>query len=174
MARPQAPKLDLNRGVRTRFHASGMKVCMYVDDPGVYMTEGGQPLDVKFAREAGFDVEKDLRQRAINQRMAEYRRKLEEEARSEEDALAQAASDRSNYRVQHIGAGQYAIFDKGGKRLTRVAMTKADVELLVGPIDADPNDPNSMVPSALPDVGENPSANLDELLGQVPAAKRVG
>lgn len=168
MAKKDSPKLDLDRGVTVRFHPSGMKVCMYDDDPGVYLTEGAQPLNVQIAREAGYDVEKDLRQRAVNQRMAEYRRKLEEEARSEEDALAQAATDRSNYRVQHIGAGQYAIFDKGGKRLTRVAMTKQDVELLVGPIEADPNDPSSMV--SAPNVNEpNPFAGLEGF-----AAKKAG
>ena len=63
--------------------------------------------------------------------------------RSEEDALAAAMSKSSNVDVRHIGAGQYAVFDKQGKRLTRVAMSKADVELLVGPVQSDPNDPKA-------------------------------
>lgn len=140
--------LDLDRGLKIRFHPSGMQVCTYIGDakgvganPGTYYDESGTVLDHVFAKQAGYDVEKDMRQRLYNERMAKYRAQLDAEMRSEEDALAQAYSKNGNYDVRHIGAGQYAIFDKDGKRMTRVAMTKADVELLVGPLPADPNDP---------------------------------
>lgn len=155
-------KLDLNRGVVTRFHRSGVKVSMYRDTPGEYYTEDGKRIDARFAREAGFDVERDMREKVKNERLAAYKAQLESEMRSEEDALAQVASNRSAYDVRHVGAGQYAVFDKEGKRLTRVAMTKADLEMLIGAsVDADPNDPSAeskLTPEVEQLLGPNPAA----------------
>lgn len=142
MAKPRRITLDLDRGVRTRFHKSGMSISMYKDDPGTYYTDNAEVVDPKFAKEAGFNVEADVRQKVKNDRLAAYEKQLNDEMQSEEDALAQAMSDNSSVDVRHIGGGQYAIFDKGGKQLTRVAMTRADVELLIGPVEADSNDPN--------------------------------
>lgn len=159
MAKKRRITLDLDRGVRTRFHKSGLSVSMYKDDPGTYLTETGEVLDVKFAKEAGFDVEADLRKKIKGQRLEAFQRQLEDEMRSEEDALAQAMSDNGNVDVRHVGAGQYAIFDKSGKRLTRVAMTRADVELLVGPVSTDPNDPIGEEPAS-EDVTVPPAADL--------------
>ena len=139
--------LDLNRGVTLRFHPTGIKIGTYDAAPGVYYLETGDLLeDARLAKEAGFDVERDLRTKLKNERLAKYKAELDAEMQSEEDALASAMSKRGNVDVRHIGGGQYAIFDKSGTRLTRVAMTKADVELLVGPVEADPNDPRSESP----------------------------
>lgn len=141
-------KLDLDRGVIVKFHpANRMQIAMYVDSPGVYYTETGEPVAPELARQAGFKVENLLREKLKLERLAAFRRQLDAEMREEEEAFAQALSNKSNHDVRHIGGGQYALFSKDGKKLTRVAMTKADVELLVGKtVDADPNDPNVAQP----------------------------
>ena len=136
--------LDLNRGVLVKFHpVNRMQVAMYIDRPGEYLTETGEAIDAKFAKEAGYDVAKDLRKKVANEKLAAYKAQLDAEMRAEEDALAQAMTDKSGHDVRHIGGGQYALFDKTGKRLTKVAMTKADIEMLVGTVVTDPNDPNA-------------------------------
>lgn len=135
-------KLDLDRGVTIRFHpANRMQVAMYDDSPGVYYTQTGDPIAAELARQAGFDVERDIRRKIANERLAAARRQIEAELKAEEDVIASALSDRSKMDVRHIGGGQYALFSKDGKQLTRVAMTKADIEILIGAVPTDPNDP---------------------------------
>lgn len=163
--------IDLDRGVMTRFHPSGFKVHTYIGnaegrgaDPGTYFDENGLVIDKRIAREAGFDVERDLREKVKQNRLAEARAALEAEYKSEEDKLAEIMSGKGSYDVRHIGAGQYAIFDKkgaDGKRLTRVGMTKADVEVFVGPLAPDANDPavlNELLGSAVPASEPAPQA----------------
>lgn len=127
--------LDLNRGVMTKFHPSGIKVNMYLDDPGTYLDDRGQPLDEKFAIQAGFNVERDKREKLKQLKLKAYKEQLDREMQSEEEALAEAMSQSGKVDVRHIGGGQFAIFDKTGARMTKVAMTRADVEALIGPID---------------------------------------
>lgn len=124
--------LDLNRGVKTKFHPSGMSVNMYLDDPGVYLTASGDPMDAELAKQAGFDLERMNLERVKQLKLKAYREQLDRELQSEEDNLAAAFSQSDKHDVRHIGGGQYAVFDKDGKRVTKVAMSKADVELLVG------------------------------------------
>lgn len=124
--------LDLNRGVKTKFHPSGLTVNMYLDDPGVYLTATGDPIDSKLAEQAGFDLAKMNAERVKMAKLKAYKEQLERELQSEEESLAAAFSQSEKHDVRHIGGGQYAVFDKDGKRVTKVAMSKADVELLVG------------------------------------------
>lgn len=153
--------LDLNRGVITKFHPrNGMKISQYIDSPGVYYTDTAELVPPELARQAGFNVEKDMRNKLKNERLAAAKRQIELEMRQEEDAIAEALSGKSGFDVRHVGGGQYALFGKDGKQLTRVAMTKADAELLLGKkVEADPNDPS--VPAATP----TPTADLSAVLG---------
>lgn len=143
-----AQALDLNRGVMTKFHPSGIKVSMYIDDPGTYYADNGQALAEELAAQAGFDIDRNKREKVKLLKMKAYKEQLEREMQSEEDALADAMSKGDNHDVRHIGGGQYAIFDKAtGARITRVAMSKADVELLIGPLkEAPAGDEHSPTP----------------------------
>ncbi|MGW8369300.1 MAG: hypothetical protein ACWGPN_11560 [Gammaproteobacteria bacterium] len=130
--------LNLDRGVITRFHPSGIKVSAYIDSPGEYYTEAGEPLDRKFAEQAGFDVEGDARKKLINQRVRDYREELEAQMRSEEEQLAVALTNTTEYDVRHVGGGQYALFGKDGVQVTKSPMSQGDIELLIGrPVKAD-------------------------------------
>jgi hypothetical protein len=147
--------LDLNRGVMTKFHPqNGMKISQYIDSPGVYYTDTAEPVPPELARQAGFNVEKDMRNKLKNERLAAAKRQIEAEMRQEEDAIAEALSGKSGFDVRHIGGGQYALFGKDGKKLTRVAMTKADAELLLGrTVEADANDPSAAATPQTADLG---------------------
>lgn len=151
--------LDLNRGVMTKFHPqNGMRISKYIDTPGSYYTDTAEPVAPELARQAGFDVEKDMREKLKQERLAAAKRAIEAELREEEDAIAEALSGKSGFDVRHLGGGQYALFGKDGKKLTRVAMTKADAELLLGKaIESDANDPSA--------AAATPPADLRALLG---------
>lgn len=123
--------LDLNRGIISKKHAaSGIRVSAYIDNPGEYFDERGEPVAPQIAQQAGFDVEKDAREKLKQERLEAYRKQVEQELADEEENIAQALSG-DKHDVRHIGGGQYAIFD-GEERLTKVGMSAADVKLMLG------------------------------------------
>ena len=133
--------INLDRGVMQRFHARGMKISMYLDDPGTYLTETGEPIPAELAAEAGFDTDKYKREKIKQTKVAAFKAQLEREMAVEEDAIAQAISGSGKVDVRHIGGGQYAIFSAAGERMTKVAMSRADAELITGTLPAAEVDP---------------------------------
>ena len=125
-------KMDLNRGCIIRFHPSGIQIGAYIDDPGTYYTQAGDPIDPQLAKAAGFDIQRDAQEKLKNSRLAEFRAKLEAELTTEEDALATALSAGGKYDVRHVGADQYALFGVDGVRITPGTMTRTEIELLIG------------------------------------------
>lgn len=127
-------RINLDRGVMQRFHPGGMRISMYLDSPGVYLTENGDPVPELLAEQAGFDVKKHAKDKVKQEKVAAFKAQLERDMASEEDAISQALSGEGRVDVRPIGGGQYAIFDKEGKRMTKVAMSRADAEAIVGPL----------------------------------------
>lgn len=127
--------LDLNRGVMTKFHPTGMRVSMYLDDPGRYYDDRGDPLADEFAKAAGFDLEKNRKEKAKQVRMAAYKAELDKEYASAEESLAAELSRNGGHDVRAIGGEQYALFGKDGKKV--MVGSRADIELMVGPFKLD-------------------------------------
>ncbi|MGI9297767.1 MAG: hypothetical protein ACR2QC_07705 [Gammaproteobacteria bacterium] len=71
--------LDLDRGVTKRQHPNGMQICMYKDDPGVFMDVNGGRIASELADGAGFPVAALKVERIKMQRFAEARAKIERE-----------------------------------------------------------------------------------------------
>src|SRR4051812_3762451 len=107
-------RIDLDRGVMQRFHPQGMKISMYIDSPGVYLTENSEPVAVELAEAAGFDTKKHAKDKIKQEKTAAFKAQLERDMASEEDAIGQALSGDGKVDVRPIGGGQYAIFDKSG------------------------------------------------------------
>lgn len=122
--------LDLNRGVKTRFHPSGLKVSMYLDDPGTYYDDKGSKLDESFAKTAGFDLEKNRREKLKLLKLEQYKRQLDQEYASAEELLAEELARNGGHDVRSIGGGQFALFGKDGKRV--MVGSRDEIELLVG------------------------------------------
>lgn len=75
----QSRHIDMNRGVQMSKHPEGYYVCMYFDDPGVYMTQTCTPLGDAEAAAAGYDVAELSLTRERNKLMREGQAKLERE-----------------------------------------------------------------------------------------------
>lgn len=78
--------IDLNRGVSKRsvYTKNGiLQVCMYKDQPGVYLNERGEEYPpeqaARYAKKAGFDVEEMEKLRQRNEKLAEARLRIDEE-----------------------------------------------------------------------------------------------
>lgn len=136
--------LDLDRGVIMRPHPSGIKIAMYRDAPGEYLSERGDKIDPELAKQAGFDTDRDNRDRVKKQRLAAYKEQLEQDLATEEENLARALSS-DKYDVRHVGGGQYAVFDADGEKVTKVALSKKEVELIIGKKIGDPTDDSTRV-----------------------------
>jgi hypothetical protein len=151
--------VDLNRGVRQCQHPSGFFVSMYEDDPGLYFSEDGSPVDDAVAADAGFDVQRFRVLRERNRRVAEAKEKIEREmqgeleridgefeagapphvehpdAGSEPDAAGDAEESESpgGWKMKKYGRGagaRYDVIDAEG-RVVETGLTKEQAEALL-------------------------------------------
>lgn len=129
--------IDRNRGCTIRFHPSGFRVVMYKDAPGVYFNERGEPANERLAAQAGFDVPVLRKAKLKQERMAQYKAKVEEEFATEQDEVENLLSaPEEGLAVKHIGKGKYAIVDADGERLTQKPLTKAEAQTLMDDLKA--------------------------------------
>lgn len=113
-------KIDLNRGVHcTRDRLTGMYIYMYIDTPGVYLSEHGTPVSEVLAKAAGFDTAKYAKERLRRERSAEFNSKLAAEL----DMLEHEDDEKVVYtvggwKVIEVGAGFASVKDPDGNRVT--------------------------------------------------------
>jgi hypothetical protein len=139
------PRVDFDRGVILRLHASGARICAYADSPGAYFDINERPVDDTVAREAGFDVDKDRTEQRKREALAKARADIEREFQSKDGDYAKAmeAAILGPMEVKHVGAGRFALFDTQGKRVTEGRMSREQAEqLLVTASELTPSEPS--------------------------------
>lgn len=125
--------IDLNRGVIICIHPTGMRVNMYVDDPGVYLTIHGGTISEEIARQAGFPVEKHAKQRLKLQRMADAKARISREI-EQEDAdreEVEVVAEVGGYKIVHIGLGRHQVQDAEGSPLHTEQLTREQADKLL-------------------------------------------
>ena len=125
--------VDFDRGVQIRVHHGGARICMYIDDPGVFLDINGGPVSDKMASEAGYPVE-DLKieakkRTALDQAKADIERQFS--AQDEDANRVAEAAVLGPLEVRHLARGSYAIFSSEGEQVTRASLTKKQAEALV-------------------------------------------
>lgn len=130
--------LDLNRGVITRFSPDGVQVSMYLDAPGEYMDENGDPVAGKLAEQAGFNLLAEKRRadklRKLHSKTAQI--EAEYNDNSDELSVAQAIEQDRPVKIRRLGApggNLYAVYtdDAAADRLTVQSYTKAAAEAII-------------------------------------------
>lgn len=89
-------RFDPDRGgiVRRSGGATGFDVCMYKDNPGVFIAKNGQPVSDDDARKAGFDLKRFKREARKNELMANAARKIEAQmAEASDEAETQVEAE---------------------------------------------------------------------------------
>lgn len=72
--------IDLNRGVTMRMEPdSGIRVCMYKDEPGNFYDLKGRILPESFAKKSGFDIKELEKQKKYNKALNGAREALNDE-----------------------------------------------------------------------------------------------
>lgn len=133
--------IDVTRGVEIRRDRStGVRVYMYVDEPGVYLNAFGKPIAEAFAAKAGFPVDQYARQRIAREKISDFTKKLQhdmEVASLTEDR--EEITKRGGYVVYRMPFGNAVVVSEEGENLTDRPIAEAQamelLEALAGPAE---------------------------------------
>lgn len=114
--------IDLDRGVTKRTHPSGVVVCMYKNNPGVYLDTSGREVSEKVAREAGFPVDQYAKEKERREKVAAALAEINEEYGN--IPVDQVVMRVGSYSVVHAGNGEFVLHDDDGTSLTTKPMDK--------------------------------------------------
>lgn len=121
--------IDMNRGVSIRKDPkSGIKVCMYKNEPGVFLDFAGGILPKSMAKSAGFDVDDLEKQKQYKKELGDATSDLN--AKFEGVAEKEVLSERGIYKAIASGKGHADVY-KGNARMNTVALTRKQATDLV-------------------------------------------
>lgn len=110
--------IDYDRGVmKMDDAATGVSVYMYLDDPGRYLNAHGTEVGVDLARRAGFDVDKQVKERQLKKRLAEAYAKIHSEMQMGE-ASRIVVREKGGFAIRDIGLGRHELVSPDGDVLT--------------------------------------------------------
>lgn len=119
--RPLRPRnnknIDVNRGVTVKIHPSGVRVYMYKDEPGFYLSGQGTPVGEELAKEAGFDVAQLGKKRAIKEKLAEAQSRIIQEMELAQEGR-KVVVERQGFQLVDIGYGRHQVLGPDGILLT--------------------------------------------------------
>lgn len=108
--------LDMNRPLMYCTHkASGARVFMYLDDPGLYLDQHGRPFPEEAAKEAGFQVERYRKQRIMQKERAKFEEAMKAELKISDDV--ETYLEKGSLRIQHYPETGMAFLERDGERL---------------------------------------------------------
>lgn len=131
----KGPGIDLNRGVQIRTNrATGIRVCMYKDEPGVFRSSTGGLVGDDLAFGAGFDVAGLTKERDRRARIKTITGEINEEfAVIERNMIREAGG----VGLQKVGSGKSATYNvidlETNKALNSVPLTLAMANKVMGP-----------------------------------------
>lgn len=124
--------INLDRGAMTCSHPSlGIAIYMYMDDPGVYLTEHGNVLTngEVLAKEAGFETEKFAKQRKI---MLAQKHATEQIMREFDESETKVLVERAGFKIMDIGLDRCNVLSPDGDLLnTKGPMPLAQAQILL-------------------------------------------
>ena len=126
--------IDYDRGCHIRIHGpTGMRVFMYVDEPGVFRSVHGSEVDPQLAAEAGFDTERLLREKLKRERLAAAGKAIETEF--DGAAVAEVIAEKHGFKVVHIGLGKHNVLDPEDVKLNVARpLTKEEAKALLAKV----------------------------------------
>lgn len=119
--------IDFDRGVIIRTHIlSGMDVCMYRDEPGVFLNAFGKPVSDAIARDAFGQARFDelVRRRQFRAKLKEAERAIEAEMATAAKAEKRVVRKADGLCLVDVGNDRYIIEDADGNRLSPQPLPK--------------------------------------------------
>lgn len=114
---PNGDPLDVGRGSVapdgkvTRIPVLDMEIFMFLDEPGVYYDRKMRKMPEEVAAKVGFDVKREAKLRAINERRKEV---MSEIADVVEENTRTVVETRGDYQLVEINEGQFTVTGPGG------------------------------------------------------------
>lgn len=125
-----AGQIDYDLGVHKRtVNGMGLDIYMYVNQPGVYLNAHGNEVTEDLARQAGFEVDKHLKQRKLRAALSEAEREIRARMDAAQDEKKVVVS-RRGYTLVDIGLDQFRVYDPDGDLLTKEALSKAQAQIV--------------------------------------------
>lgn len=122
--------IDYNRGVmKLQDNATGVSVYMYLDDPGVYLSGQGTEVDISLARQAGFEVDKQLKQKLLKERLATAMAGIQAELETGEKDQT-VLLERDGFKLVDLGLGRHQVLSPDGDSLVPNPLPKEQATLL--------------------------------------------
>jgi len=118
------PAIDYDKGVWKRKHPMGLDVYMYVTEPGVFRNAHGAEVDPDLAKEAGFETESLLKERARRERVAEAEAAINDEFSfaTERKVVAKL----NGYQIVRVRDQLHQVLDPDGNVMTGTALLSKD------------------------------------------------
>ena len=149
--------IDYDRGVHIRtHHSTGVDVYMYVDTPGVYLSQHGTPVSEDMARQAGFPVDEQVKARELQRRLKAAHEAVYAEMNAGE-AAQKVVEERDGFTIVDIGLGRHVIKSPDGDQLTDIPLPLEQAQAVLAQLVPDEKAPPEPVVSAAPASG---SGNL--------------
>lgn len=122
--------IDYNRGVTAREEpASGVRVYMYKDAPGLYYDAHGHEVSEKLARRAGFNVPDLRRERlkrdAIKKSMDEIEASYEQEKREKKEKIIK---EEGGYKIVERAFGRCWVIGPDNAQLSDKPLTREEAK----------------------------------------------
>jgi len=126
------PGIDLDRGVMMKEHAAtGVKIFMYIDTPGVYLNAHGGEVDEQMAVLAGFEVDKHRKELLKKTKLAEAMSKIEAELQIADDGAERKVLHKfADFTVVEMGLGRAHVADADGGYITPVPVPVQEAAML--------------------------------------------
>jgi len=104
--------VDLEKGVIMKVSPAFGYVCMYSDEPGVYLTMKGAPVSPDVARSCGFDVDADMKEKTRLDRRSSALAAIDRDFGI--IAEGEVVEDNGSVRLVHNGKGWFDVKDADG------------------------------------------------------------
>lgn len=143
-------KIDVNRGVMMMQHrASGIKIYMYMDDPGLFYDAHGNKVTDKIAKEAGFDTYELTKKRMLKEKMAEAYDRIAAELETANEGEKKVLKERNGFRLMEETLGRASIQDMEGNTLTNGPKALEEAKIIFDTLAGEPEDEPEEAPDKL-------------------------
>lgn len=124
--------IDINKGVETHWHSSGMQVHMYVNEPGVFRNSHGTIVSKELAAEAGYDVDRLVGEADRRKRIADAIAAVDQEFNQAQNETGGPVlvEEASGFKLLDIGLGRFSIQDPDGNQVVPRPLPEKEARLL--------------------------------------------
>jgi len=125
--------IDLNRGVTMKMHpASGVRIYMYKDAPGVFLNAHGHEVADTLASQCGFQIKELKKQREKREALAQAATEIEAQFASEQanQNAGKVIKEKNGYKIVKYIFGRCWVYGPDGEKMHDKPQTQQEARHL--------------------------------------------